>query len=131
MSKILTQDVGMNHILAKVVLWPLLPEQKEHHAEVDNDLIQTTTNKTYFLKKVITLKGTEASLSYSIMFLVSCICFNKCLQFSYYVAGYFLDRLHMILLMCCWMQFARVLLRMFTSIFIWDIDHSFLSFNFY
>ena len=37
-----------------------------------------------------TLKGTEVSLSYP--FLVSCIFFNKCLYFSYYVAGYLLDR---------------------------------------
>ena len=32
------------------------------------------------------------------MFLVSCIFFEKCLYFSYYVAGYFLDRPHIILI---------------------------------
>ena len=37
-----------------------------------------------------TLKGTEASLSY--IFLVSCVFFNKCLYFSYYMAGCFPDR---------------------------------------
>ena len=39
-----------------------------------------------------TLKGTEASLVLCTMFLVSCIFFNKCLYFSYYMAGYLLDR---------------------------------------
>ena len=42
--------------------------------------------------KVPTLKGTEASLSY-VQFLVCCIIFNKCLYFSYYVAGYSPDGL--------------------------------------
>ena len=41
-------------------------------------------------------EGTEASLSYVQYFLclLSCIFFNKCLYFSYYMAGYFLDRPH-------------------------------------
>ena len=38
----------------------LLPEQKEHRAATANDLIQTATNEPDFLKKVITLEGTEA-----------------------------------------------------------------------
>ena len=38
-------------------------EKKEHHAAVA-DLIPAATNEPDFLKKVITLKGTEASLSY-------------------------------------------------------------------
>ena len=40
--------------MAKVVLWFLLLEQKEHCAAVANDLIQTTTNEPDFLKKIIT-----------------------------------------------------------------------------
>ena len=46
-SEILTQD------LAKFVLWILLPEQKEDHAACANDLIQTATNESDFLKKSI------------------------------------------------------------------------------
>ena len=57
------QVFGMKRIVAKFVLWLLLPEQKEHHAAVANDLIQTTTNELDFLRKVIILKGTEAALS--------------------------------------------------------------------
>ena len=44
----------MKHVVAKSVLWLLLPEQKEHRAAVANDLIQTTTDEPDFLKKVIT-----------------------------------------------------------------------------
>ena len=51
-SEILMQDPGMKHVVAKFVLQLLLPEQKEHHAVVANDLIQTTTNESDFLKKV-------------------------------------------------------------------------------
>ena len=54
MSEILTQDLGMKHVMAKFVLRLLLPEQKEHPAAAANDLIQTTTNEPDFLKKVIT-----------------------------------------------------------------------------
>ena len=54
MSKILMQDVGMKCVTAKLILWLLLPEQKEHCAIVSNELIQTATNKPDFLKKVIT-----------------------------------------------------------------------------
>ena len=41
-------------LVAKFIPWLLLPEQKEHHAAVANDLTQTTTNEPEFLKKVIT-----------------------------------------------------------------------------
>ena len=54
MSKILTQDLDMKHVMAKFVLWLLLPKQKENHAAVVNDLIQTITNEPDFFKKVIT-----------------------------------------------------------------------------
>ena len=54
MSEILTQDLGMKHVMARFVLQLLLPEQKEHRAAVANDLIQTTTDDPDFLKKVIT-----------------------------------------------------------------------------
>ena len=45
------QDLGTKCVVAKFVLWFLLPEQKEHRAEVANDLIQTPTNEPDFLKK--------------------------------------------------------------------------------
>ena len=48
------QDLGMKRVKAKFVPQLLLPEQKEHHAAVANDLIQTATNEPDFLKKVIT-----------------------------------------------------------------------------
>ena len=54
MSQILMQDLGMKHVAEKFFPWLLLPEQKEHHTAVVNDLIQTTTNEPDFLKKVIT-----------------------------------------------------------------------------
>ena len=45
--------------------------------------------RTVWGPKVPTLKGTEVSLFYlCTMFLVSCLFFNKCLYFSYYMAGY-------------------------------------------
>ena len=53
-SEILMQDPGMKHVVAKFVLQFLLPEQKEHHAAVANDLIQTATSELDFLKKIIT-----------------------------------------------------------------------------
>ena len=82
----------MKCVVAKSVPQLLLPKKKEHHAAVANDLIQTATTEPDFLKKVVTLKGTEALLSYVQMFLVSCVFFSKHLYFSYYMAGYFLDR---------------------------------------
>ena len=53
-SKILTQDLGMKRVVAKFLPQLPVPEQKEHHAVVANDSIQTTTNEPDFLKKVIT-----------------------------------------------------------------------------
>ena len=49
-SEILMQDIGMKRVVAKLVLWLLLPWQKEHGAAVADDLIQTTTNEPGFLK---------------------------------------------------------------------------------
>ena len=54
MSEILTQDLGIKHVMAKFVSWLLLPEQKKHRVAVANDLIQTASNEPDFLKKVIT-----------------------------------------------------------------------------
>ena len=48
------QNLTMKHVVAKFILWLLLPEQKEYDAVVANDMIQPTTNKPDFLKKVIT-----------------------------------------------------------------------------
>ena len=47
-SEILMQDLGMKRVMAKFVLWLLLPEQKEHWASVANDMIQTATKWTRF-----------------------------------------------------------------------------------
>ena len=44
----------MKCVVAKFILWLLLLEQKEHRAAVTNDLIQTATPETDFLKKVLT-----------------------------------------------------------------------------
>ena len=44
------QYFGIKRVLAKFVPWLLLPEQKEHHAAVANDLIQTPTNEPDSLK---------------------------------------------------------------------------------
>ena len=40
-SMILTQDLGMKCVVAKFVLWLLLPEQKEHCAAGANDAART------------------------------------------------------------------------------------------
>ena len=53
----------------KFIPWLVLPEQEEHRPAVANDSIQTTTNEPDFLKKVITLKETEVSLSFVQYFL--------------------------------------------------------------
>ena len=42
---------------------------KDHRAAVAHDLIQAAANEPYFLKKVVTLKGTEVSSSYVQCFL--------------------------------------------------------------
>ena len=44
------------------------------------------------------LEGDWSIIVLYTMFLVSCIFFNKCLCFSYYMAGYLLDRTHMCML---------------------------------
>ena len=67
--------------------------------------------RTVWGPKVPALKGTEVSLPYIQYFLYvgtshvqyflyvgrSCIFFNKCLYFSYYITGYLLDRPHILL----------------------------------
>ena len=53
-SEILTQDLSMKCIMAKFVLWLLLPEQKEHSTAGANNLIQATINEPDFFKKVKT-----------------------------------------------------------------------------
>ena len=50
----MTQALSLKCVVAKFIPQLLLPEQKEHHAVVANDSIQTTTNEPDFLKKVIT-----------------------------------------------------------------------------
>ena len=55
LCEILTQDLGMKHVVAKIVLQRRLPEQKEH---------RTAVRRTVWGPKVPTLVGTEASLSY-------------------------------------------------------------------
>ena len=44
----------MKPVMAKFILWLLLPEQKEYRAALANDLIQTATNKPDFLEQVKT-----------------------------------------------------------------------------
>ena len=44
-SEILSQDLGIKHVVAKFVLRLVLAEQNEHHAAVANDCIQTTINE--------------------------------------------------------------------------------------
>ena len=51
-SKILMQDLGMKHVVAKFVLRLLLPEQEEHCAAFADDLIQMDTNEPDFLKVI-------------------------------------------------------------------------------
>ena len=53
-SEILMNNLGIKCVMAKLGLWLLLADQKEHRAAVANDLIQTATNEPDFLKKVIT-----------------------------------------------------------------------------
>ena len=86
-SEILMQIFGMKHV-AKFVPWLLLPKQKEHHVAVAND-----TGWTLWSPNIPILKEPEVSLSY-VVFLVSCTFFNKCLYFTFCMAGYFMDRPH-------------------------------------
>ena len=44
----------MKCVVAKSILWLLLPEQKEHRSAGTNDLIQTITKELDFLKKGMT-----------------------------------------------------------------------------
>ena len=74
---------------SKVCSRLLLPEQKEHCAAVANDLIQTSTNEHKVGPKVPTWRELRCHCP---MCNVSCVFFNKCLYFSYYMAGYFLDK---------------------------------------
>ena len=59
----------MKCIMAKFVPWLLLAELEEYDGAFANDLIQNATDKPDFLKKVITLKGTQVLLSYVQCFL--------------------------------------------------------------
>ena len=52
-SEILMQDLGMKRVVAKFILWILLPEQKEHCAAVANDN-SNHCQWARFLKTVIT-----------------------------------------------------------------------------
>ena len=49
MADILMQDPGMKCVMAKFLLWLLLPEQKEHRVAVVNGLIQMASNEPDFL----------------------------------------------------------------------------------
>ena len=53
------------------------------------------TGRTVWGPKVPTLKGDWGIIVLCTMFLVFCILFSKCFYFSYYMAGYLLDRPHM------------------------------------
>ena len=66
------EDLGVKRVVATFE-WLLLPEQREY-AAVANYLILTATSEPDFLKKVITLNGTEASLS--------CVQCSLCLESS-------------------------------------------------
>ena len=59
-SKILTQDLGMKHVMAKFVPQLLLPKQKEYRAAVANNLMQTATNEPDFPKEVILEKNHQS-----------------------------------------------------------------------
>ena len=89
-SDIMTQDLGVKHVVAKFTLQLLLAEQKEHHTAVPNDLIQTATNEPDFLKKVLTLKGPEVSLSCVQCFWYLLSSIN--IYYSHYMLDNFLDR---------------------------------------
>jgi hypothetical protein len=40
-SEILTEDLGKKHVVEKSVQWLLSQQQKESHAEVDQNLLET------------------------------------------------------------------------------------------
>jgi len=53
-SQILTEDLGKKRVAAKFVLLLLSREQKEFHAVVAQDFLETSNNDPHFLKKIIT-----------------------------------------------------------------------------
>ena len=61
----LTQNLGMKNVMVKFIPRFLLPEQKEHHVALANDLIQASTNEPdlafydfwLFSKLKLSLKG--------------------------------------------------------------------------
>ena len=48
------QGPGMKRVMAKFILWLLLPEQEEYRVAAANELIHTATNEPDFFKTVIT-----------------------------------------------------------------------------
>jgi hypothetical protein len=50
-SEILTQDLGKKHVVAKSVQRLLSQQQKESHAVVDQDLLETANKDPDFLKR--------------------------------------------------------------------------------
>jgi hypothetical protein len=50
----LTEDLGKECLAAKFVLWLLSQEQKEFHAEVAEDMLETANSDPDFHQKVIT-----------------------------------------------------------------------------
>ena len=50
-SEILTEDLGKKRVTAKFVSWVLSHEQKEFHAKVTLDLLETTNKKTHISPK--------------------------------------------------------------------------------
>ena len=77
-SKILMQD----RVVVNFTPWLLLPEQKEHRA---------AAGRTVWGPRCLLWRGLRCPY---LMYNVSCVIFNECLYFSYYMAGYFLNRLH-------------------------------------
>ena len=102
-SEILIQYLGMKSVVAKFILWLLLPEQIKHHVAVANDLIPTKDFAEYVeqwkrhWERYVRSQGAYVEGGYDViflctMFLLSCIFFNKFLYFSNYMAGNLLDR---------------------------------------
>ena len=75
---------------------PLKGNRYQTINEIQDNLIRQlmVIGRTVWGLEVPTLKGTEVSLSYAQSFVYLVIFFNKCLYFSYYMVGYFLDRPH-------------------------------------
>jgi hypothetical protein len=51
---ILTQDLGMRHVSAKLVPWLLTQDQTEHHVTACRKLLQRAKNDATFLPSIIT-----------------------------------------------------------------------------